>query len=840
MDKPTKAGSALPENAIPHLDRLRLRIRSMRRWARCVEWLRLPAGSASEGLLLLAVILTIEYLVVPAPLWRTALCVLALIAWLYRLQARLRVACRAADSPLCSAQKLDRKYPKLQDRATACLSLAEERKDIIDGFSPPLLIRLYREGDKAIKHISRLTLAPTGWLLGECSAIALLVLLAVLLPNFTACTFSDIWGQFSSRLLTPSQQNQIFLSVSPEGLRYRSGQPVVIKAAVVGKTTEIPNLIFRSGEVEWESQPMNGVDGHFNTTLSDLSGRYEYYVEVADTRSPIYSADPIVKLALSNLEISVSPPEYVSAPAKPAAVETGEIAVTNGGSINWTAVFDRPVKRTLLLFTPDVKASTEPSQEAVTPPKPMRYGWTPGDNDKTWSLQLQPNNSGYAEIIAHASQDGVEGYSRKWKVSMHPDALPVIKLLSPGKDILYPKDGQLTLRYQASDDFGLKKIWLSHRIGDGQEEKTTVHSFSQGESERTGVFIWPLPWPPPSEPIYYSLRASDYHPLESRGVRSGSSPIYMIGENRPQSSHVRQSVKSIDELRNELNRLLATSEDINKRLNSRTAEPPPPEEAARLEQGIKKLREEMNKTADSQEKKSNGDKNKQNEQKGDNPDSRKQDKGKKQGGESPDLRQISDKLGDQQQSDNQTGEQPGGGASDQAKRLREGLEEGNNAAARSASRRLTQQLRKAKTDMRERGKPGNTPGGGKVPRGHLLAKIETKETPKIPDQGGKGEAPGEKQANNPVGKGKKKQPSDQNKPISGNANSGAPADAKPDKDATGQAKEIDPKLGSSHAHQSRTQTGNGKLENKLFEEDKYPDKYKEAVSRFRSKQRESR
>ncbi|MBK7857204.1 MAG: DUF4175 family protein [Archangiaceae bacterium] len=155
-------------------------------------------------------------------------------------------------------------------------------------------------------------------------------------------------------------------------------------------------------------------------------------------------------------------------------------------------------------------------------------------------------------------------------VRAEADAPPAVHLSAPPDELEVDNDKQsVTLKYEATDDYGLSELELTYRVP-GQAEVTVPLQHDDGRSTR-GEYAWNIAslHLVPGQRVQYNLRATDND--EVSGKKSGTSRTQTL-KLYSASEHRREALKRAEALWERLLLHLADRMESNDRLADKTPE----------------------------------------------------------------------------------------------------------------------------------------------------------------------------------------------------------------------------------------------------------------------------
>lgn len=266
----------------------------------------------------------------------------------------------------------------------------------------------------------------------------------------------------------------------------RPGEPVVITALADGELPHEGRIHIRPTrgrrEVlamvrEGEPRKLNwGPVGHpYVYRAAAVAGDFEFFVRIGDAQSETYRVALAPQPRLIDSRVTIAYPRYTG--VEGANVQSLSFAAVTGSVAQWTLRFDRPVAGVELVLDSGqvLRASIDSSHRVAQLSRPLT---------ESFSYQLRYRDRSHP----HVYEQGVHHF-----VQVTPDAPPEVELLDPAEDLIATLRRQFTLRYRASDDFGLSRVTLVYDVNDGPEQRFELDA-PQGRRIEVG-----LPWSPARE-----------------------------------------------------------------------------------------------------------------------------------------------------------------------------------------------------------------------------------------------------------------------------------------------------------------------------------------------------
>ena len=240
---------------------------------------------------------------------------------------------------------------------------------------------------------------------------------------------------------------------------------------------------------------------------------------------------------VESIEVLHYPPEYTK--LKPGmGGNGGHIRAYMGSEVQLTVKTNKPVQESLIALADGWRLPLKPSEGGDSLSGKMILGGA-----GSYQVRLKDAN-GFSNLAP-----------QRYQIDIIPDAYPKVMVTHPGKDLTLEADEHLVVKYRASDDFGLKSVYLEARLGTGRPRRIKVWGGEAPQNDVIGRYEFDLRSMGIRRGgvLSYRFIAPDVDTVS--GPKIGTSKIYRI-KIRDREAVMAGLDRSLGEISNELLDLL--------------------------------------------------------------------------------------------------------------------------------------------------------------------------------------------------------------------------------------------------------------------------------------------
>jgi len=479
------------------------------------------------------------------------------------LLSHIRMRSSANLAPI--TQEIGYSFQHIQDRLTNIYQLMS-RPD--DGSSPQLkeyaVAAFYKhvqdlDFNKSLRPVNFFMPVPT--------------LLAILAGSIFILTTLDLSIAFK-RIFNPDQEfaqiPAFSFETKPGNSELILGQQLDIVAGYTGPAHDGCLLLYRNqGESTFQQVAMHPDGKNYQAALVQVRKPLEYRIKSVFKRrnewsdrivSDLYQIRIIIPPLVSELNISVSPPDYTGLPQQFLEKNIGDLLVYPGTRIDLSASSNKKLKSARIVFADSSVLDTRVRENKIQAQFQVKQS-------NTYSISL-------VDEEGNKSQNPIT-----YSISLLEDLYPAVDLIEPGSDVEIPADGALNLLIEGRDDFGFSDLKLHYQIissselaGDTSWQEQPVSFPSSRVNFFQQNFFWNFA--PMNigfeDAVKYYVSLEDNDPV--RGPKRSRSEEYFIHFPSLETlfstfaEQQSQRVKEMEQVTNESEDLKKKLEEINREL----------------------------------------------------------------------------------------------------------------------------------------------------------------------------------------------------------------------------------------------------------------------------------
>jgi PA14 domain-containing protein len=270
--------------------------------------------------------------------------------------------------------------------------------------------------------------------------LALLFLIALFIPQLNFPLLLD-------RIMLPSTADASIgsfavLVMTPHDETCNEGDTIVFKAKVTQDDISVAELVIEGKKTSRHLMDFNKEDKIFEYKYSCGRGDFRYWVTAEECKSVTFTVKVNKRPSIDNFNISYQFPEYTK-------LEPLKIESTSG---DIKALVNTKVKI-------DIKTVTKIKSAKILLGKEEQKATVTGDGRHAVFDLIVTKTEDYSIELTNT-----KGLTNKRKLKYHiialEDKLPIVNLITPKNDLSVYAEDEITLKWESTDDFGVKKQML--------------------------------------------------------------------------------------------------------------------------------------------------------------------------------------------------------------------------------------------------------------------------------------------------------------------------------------------------------------------------------------------
>ena len=275
-------------------------------------------------------------------------------------------------------------------------------------------------------------------------ALGALVWFAAVGPDNWRYGVRHLWAGWVLSDTLPPQR----VVVNPGDGAVRLGGDLLIDARAEGfDPAEAEVFALFEGSEDWESAPMlTGEGDDFEFTFFAVREPLRYYVVSAGVHSPEYSIEVVVLPRVRNVKLTYHYPRWTQLDTD-ITDPGGDISAVAGTQVEVEVTTDQPLNGAELMVNGETLAMTTAGAVATA--------------------TLEVEEDGEYFVSTFFNEDPVR-LTDDYFIDVVPDNKPVVKVIRPGRDWKASNIEEVSVRIEATDDFGLDQLDLHYSINGGE------------------------------------------------------------------------------------------------------------------------------------------------------------------------------------------------------------------------------------------------------------------------------------------------------------------------------------------------------------------------------------
>ena len=262
------------------------------------------------------------------------------------------------------------------------------------------------------------------------------------------------------------------LAVKPGDATLKAGEELKVEILLSGRPVESASWSYRKkdgGLVDdvalagdrADIQGQSSADRSYERLLKDCQTDFEYRVVAGEVESPVFHVKVLHPLLMRRIEATVTPPAYTKRPAE--SVKEGNLRALAGSRVEIAVMLDRASETAALVWG----SPGDPGQESI----PLKL------DGARLTGELPPITKDVQYEIAAADDEGMKLDAEQYRVKVQSDEKPTIRFILPEESLAVTPTTEVPIQVEAGDDFGVARVGIQYKVGDGPEEILHLASF---------------------------------------------------------------------------------------------------------------------------------------------------------------------------------------------------------------------------------------------------------------------------------------------------------------------------------------------------------------------------
>jgi hypothetical protein len=369
------------------------------------------------------------------------------------------------------------------------------------------------------------------------AGLVVLVLIALTSPATILNTLQRVGSPRSASAI----ERQANLYGAPGNVTVLAGNDVEVTAIDMAGADAPVTVSYNLAEGFWKTEKTERSDifvdpsvpvPQYTYTFEDVRNSLTYYFQSGDKKSPEYRITVVNKPIVTELTVTVTPPEYTGEPSRKLVDSGGNVQALEGTEVHVAARSNNALSGAWVRFD-------EEQREVEFEGHDLAFDFRALE-DGTYGIVLE-DELGY-------KTDEPLAYS----IEVYKDNAPVLDVLEPGEDATLPRNSLIDVSFIASDDYGVAKAKIFYRKGGEDKYRGSVIPLeeSAGERDIAKSFTWDLSQITlfPGNYVEYFLQVEDNNVVTGPGITK--SRVFQVSV--PTMAELYESIDEEDSKRSDL------------------------------------------------------------------------------------------------------------------------------------------------------------------------------------------------------------------------------------------------------------------------------------------------
>ena len=416
-----------------------------------------------------------------------------LAGWVLLGLRTIRNIVRARTAPVdleSVASAVEEEYPRLAERLTTAVELAG-RSDESNG-TPALIDEVIQDADSRARKLDLATAFPTTGALSS-FVTAVVVLLALLIPLFTAPRGGELTRRFFLPFYTPSKSVPFRVVVASGDPAVKRGDPITLTAYVepTRPDAELPTAatLVVSANGKEERLPMSCDEANvWYAHRAAAEADFDYRVEAGGAVSDTHHVFVVEPITLGSARVTVHLPDYAAQgrDPEPPVEGLGELAALEHSTIAFDLRFVPKPVSAVLEFTPIPEGDDRPKPDRERLPADRRRGrLRSGDGTGPEQRHVCLDGRGRAGTRSDFPAQPLRVQKDQ------PPKLPRVTGLGEKPRQVRPNE-KIVVECAATDDVAVTKLVLEWKVGDGAVQTVPLDARGLPAAQAEGKVTLPL------------------------------------------------------------------------------------------------------------------------------------------------------------------------------------------------------------------------------------------------------------------------------------------------------------------------------------------------------------